>query len=259
MLWRLLDMGDGSGAWNMAVDEALLLACDEKPHITLRFYQWEKPTLSLGHFQEITDIDLKECTRRGFEWVRRPTGGRAVLHQYELTYSFVAPIALLGESVSRSHASISRALALGLQKLGLKADFAPVGRGTQPCAPTAACFAAPAFVELAVGGKKVIGSAQTRTRFSMLQHGSIPLKIDSEVLAAVLKLHEPATLRWLRQKTAGLTDFLEREPTLAELKSAILQGFEEFFKQRFVPGDLTETERVLAEKLSEKYATRQNF
>ncbi len=255
MLWRWLDTGVGHAAWNMAVDEALLLSCDEQPQVTLRFYRWERPTLSLGYFQSLSEIDLEECAQRGFAWIRRPTGGRAVLHQHELTYSFVAPIALLGESVSRSHEQISRALALGLQRLGLTAKFAAPPESDPRL--SSLCFAAPASVELTIQSKKVIGSAQMRTKSSVLQHGSIPLRIDFAALAAVLKLREPTALRRLQQRAAGLADLLERAPTLSEIQSAILNGFEECFGQRFAPGTPTAAEQKLAERLyREKYATR---
>ncbi len=253
MLWRLLNTGVGTAPWNMAVDEALLLSCDAQPHITLRFYHWERPTLSLGYFQDISEIDVEECARRGFAWIRRPTGGRAVLHKNELTYSFVAPIAFLGESVSRSHEQISQALALGLQRLGLRVEFAQHRERERDL--SAVCFAAPAPVELTIQKKKIIGSAQMRTKKSLLQHGSIPLSIDFEALAAVLRISDPLALRLLRQKAVGLGEF--RELSQEELRAALLTGFEERFGQRFAPSSLNADERALAEELCEKYATRE--
>lgn len=250
MVVRLLDTGIQNTALNMAIDEALLLSCDEKPQMTLRFYGWARPTLSLGYFQSVHEIDLAECERRGFDWVRRPTGGRAVLHDHELTYSVVAPIALLGESVAQSHEKISRALAMGLEKLGLRPEFMRlVAEERSP-----ACFAAPAPVELTIQGKKVIGSAQVRTKRSLLQHGSIPITIDFDALAAVLKIAQPDLLR---KKAAGLAEFLGYEPSLDALKDALRQGFAEFFQVELQPSELSCEERALAEKLrTEKYATR---
>ncbi|MCS6935961.1 MAG: lipoate--protein ligase family protein [Candidatus Bipolaricaulota bacterium] len=252
MLWRVLDTGVGSAPWNMAVDEALLRSCDAQPHVTLRLYQWERPTLSLGYFQDLSEIDLEECARRGFDWVRRPTGGRAVLHHDELTYSFVAPIALLGESVARSHEQISRALALGLERLGLRAEFAH-HRERSPDL-SAVCFATPAPVELSIQNKKVIGSAQVRTQRSLLQHGSIPLSIDFEALAAVLKISDPRARSLLRQRAAGLREF--RAISREALRAAIRSGFEEHFRQKFTVGTLTAEEEAHArELLRRKYAT----
>lgn len=237
---------------NMAIDEALLLSCDETRQITLRFYGWSRPTLSLGYFQSVADVDLEECQRRGFDWVRRPTGGRAVLHDHELTYSMIAPIEVLGGSVAQSHEKISRALARGLEKLGLHAEFVQSRASVKEA--SAACFAAPAMVELTVQGKKVIGSAQMRTKKSLLQHGSIPITIDFDALAAVLKL--PAAARLLRQKAAGLADFLAREPTIEELQHAFIKGFEEIFETEFRAAGLSSQERALAERLyAEKYST----
>jgi lipoate-protein ligase A len=265
MIWRLLNTGVQSAAWNMAIDEALLLLCDEEPHVTLRFYGWARPTLSLGYFQSVSEVDLTECQRRGFDWVRRPTGGRAVLHDHELTYSMTAPIAVLGASVAQSHEKISRALAVGLAQLGVQAKLAkgphprplsrslPTGEGCLQGRVRAACFAAPASVELTVQGKKVIGSAQVRTKKSLLQHGSIPITIDFDALAAVLKIAQPDLLR---KKAAGLAEFLCHEPTLDALKDAIRRGFEEFFGVELQPGELSPTEQALAERLyTEKYAT----
>ncbi|MCS7198213.1 MAG: lipoate--protein ligase family protein [Candidatus Bipolaricaulota bacterium] len=249
---RLLDTGTHGAAMNMAIDEALLLLCDEKPKVTLRFYGWARPTLSLGYFQSVHEIDLEECERRGFDWVRRPTGGRAVLHDYELTYSVIAPIEVLGESIAQSHEKISRALAVGLEKLGLHAEFTQSRASVKEV--SAACFAVPAAVELTVGGKKVIGSAQVRTKGSLLQHGSIPITIDFDALAAVLKIAQPDLLR---KKAAGLAEFLGYEPSLDALKDALRQGFAEFFQVELQASELSHEEYALAEKLcTEKYATR---
>lgn len=252
MYWRFLDTGIQSAAMNMAIDEALLLSCDEQPHITLRFYGWARPTLSLGYFQSISEIDLIECERRGFDWVRRLTGGRAVLHDHELTYSVIAPIETLGASIAQSHEKISRALALGLEKLGVHAEFTRSRASVKET--SAACFAVPARVELTVQGKKVIGSAQVRTKKSLLQHGSIPITIDFDALAAVLKIKHSELLR---KKAAGLAEFLGYAPTLDALKDAVRRGFAEFFKIALHPQELSWKEQALAEKLcAEKYATR---
>ncbi len=279
MIWRFLDTGLHDAALNMALDEALLLVCDEQPTVTLRFYGWARPTLSLGYFQSVHEIDLAECERRGFDWIRRPTGGRAVLHDHELTYSIVAPIELLGGSVAQSHERISQALAVGLEKLGLHAELAeragphPAssasltlllpspsegrgarGEGEEGPGVRAACFAAPAAVELTVQGKKIIGSAQVRTKKSLLQHGSIPITIDFDALAAILKITQPALLR---RKAAGLAEFLGYTPTLDALKEAIRWGFAEFFRIELQPEELSPTEHAVAERLrAEKYATR---
>jgi lipoate-protein ligase A len=250
--WRVLDTEAHDAPWNMALDEALLLSCDEQPHITLRFYGWARPTLSLGYFQSVHDVNLDECARRGFEWIRRPTGGRAVLHDHELTYSIVAPIEALGASVAQSHERISRALAVGLEKLGLHAEFSPSRASAKEA--SAACFAAPAFVELTVQGKKIIGSAQVRTKRSLLQHGSIPITIDFEAWEALMKISASA----LRRKAISVSEALGQELSIDELKRALIEGFQEYFGVECVPGELTPAEHALAQKLSvEKYATPQ--
>lgn len=252
MRWRFMDTGVQDAAWNMAVDEALLLVCEEQPHITLRFYGWARPTLSLGYFQSVSEIDLEECERRGLDWVRRPTGGRAVLHDHELTYSMVAPGDLLGASVAQAHERISRALAVGLEKLGLHTEFARSRASVKEA--RAACFAVPVAGELTVQGKKIIGSAQVRTKRSVLQHGSIPITIDFDALAAVLKIAQPDLVR---HRAAGLAEFLGFALKLDELKHAVRRGFEEFLGVELQPDELSPHEHALAERLcAAKYATR---
>jgi len=253
MIWRLIDSGRGDAYWNMALDEALLKSFPKSQIPTLRFYQWSSPTLSLGYFQSIAEVDLEGCRRRGYEFVRRPTGGGAVLHDEELTYSFVCPIEELPEGVTGSHRAISEALALGLRHLGLQPELALKRESGK--SPSPACFAFPSSCEIVIAGKKVIGSAQTRNKEAMLQHGSIPLKLELSKLMAVLKA-KAGDLEALRQRAAGLNEFSARELTIGEVKEAIRLGFEERFKIKFLQGELTLEELQQARRLvQEKYGT----
>jgi len=182
MNWRLLRDGAASGTWNMAVDEAMLLSYDGTP--TLRFYDWKPACLSLGRFQQWSpDWDTPEFAAWRFEVVRRPTGGRAVLHQHEITYSVVIGEELLPadkRSVIGSYRWLSSAFIEGLRNLGIEAALArsgvvPSGRATQG---DANCFSAAALCDFLVDDKKLIGAAQCRKNGVVLQHGSLLLEID---------------------------------------------------------------------------------
>jgi lipoate-protein ligase A len=141
---------------------------------------------------------------------------------------------------------------LGLEKLGLHAEFAPSGASVKEGG--AACFAAPALVELTVQGKKIIGSAQVRTKRSLLQHGSIPITIDFEAWEALMKI--PASV--LRRKAISVSEALGQELSIDELKRALIEGVQEYFGIECVPGELTPAERALAQRLFiEKYVTPQ--
>ena len=194
--WRLLNTGHADGATNMAVDEAILLAVAQgKAPPTLRFYGWQPPCLSIGYNQSAGEVDVERCRERGVDFVRRPTGGRAVLHADELTYSVVAPQdePRVAGGVIESYRRLSQGLIAGLRALGVGAvqaeEWTPqlaavgarassgvrqIGDGEKP----AACFHVPSAYEIAVGGRKLVGSAQVRRRGCVLQHGALPLVGD---------------------------------------------------------------------------------
>lgn len=245
--WRLLEDPPQGAAWNMAVDDALLACASDVGPPTLRLYAWSAPTLSLGYFQPVSDVDLTACRARGIEVVRRPTGGRAVLHDDELTYAVVAPLHRFPGGVSVVYHQISQALAEALAVLGIPTSM----QRHHARARSAACFDTPAFAELCVAGKKVSGGAQTRTRHALLQHGSLPLSFPGDALAAALRLG-PVALRALRRQAAGIGEFAPVDgPQLA----CALKGV---FARRFgplEPGGLSRREATLARALTtEKYA-----
>lgn len=208
--WRILIDGALSGARNMAVDAAILRAVEagEAPP-TLRFYGWAPWCVSLGHFQKPErELDAVSLRERGWDFVTRPTGGRAVLHAGEITYSILARrdeapwCATLAESYDRIGAAWASALdGFGLDMVRGNAggrpdarsdagdggvnDYAPLRAGDAPAPP---CFASSARAELAHGERKVVGSAQRRTRDAFVQHGSIPVTPDHERLVEVLNL-----------------------------------------------------------------------
>lgn len=185
--WELIyDPQPLPGTLNMAVDEYLFRLAREGAQTFLRFYTWLRPTASLGCGQDIKKVlNLEECQKRGVDVVRRLTGGKLVLHHLEVTYSVASARAdIFTSTLEGSYRLISEALVRGLRLLGLPAELAastPPGyaRSHLPC------FAYPARNEVEVRGKKVIGSAQKRSGSCFLQHGSIPLVTEAELLAAI--------------------------------------------------------------------------
>lgn len=189
--WRLLiDSEPRSGAANMALDQAIALACaaGESPP-TLRFYQWQPPAVSLGRHQALAEIDTTAVADRGYDLVRRTTGGRAILHIDELTYSVAAPATepRVAGGVMDAYLRLSNALVAGLQQIGVAADKAGGDVRVRPDV-SAACFEAPSAYEIIVQGRKLMGSAQSRRAKYVLQHGSLPLRGDITRLIEVLRL-----------------------------------------------------------------------
>lgn len=172
---RLILDSPASGGRNMALDEALLEAvAGGLAPPTLRFYTFERPTLTLGYSQALSAADRAACAEAGVEVARRPTGGRAVLHDRDLTYSVVQPV-LTGESVGESYCRLSRAIAAAIGQLGLVAEVAKATRQPSGQERPVDCFAVSTGADLVVRGRKLVGSAQVRRRGVMLQHGSIRL------------------------------------------------------------------------------------
>ncbi len=210
--WRILFDGRQAGARNMAVDAAILQAIEagEAPP-TLRLYGWTPWCVSLGHFQHPErELDARALRERGWDVVKRPTGGRAVLHADELTYSILAgkgEAAWCG-TLADSYEAIGAAWAQALSGFGLDMVRGGHARGhaAQPDVPASAprahhapappCFASSAKSELVFGARKVVGSAQRRTREAFVQHGSIPVTPDHERLVEVLPLDEAARVAY---------------------------------------------------------------
>lgn len=263
--WRFVNTGNGEPAFNMALDEALLLchAAGAAPP-TLRVYGWCQPTLSLGYAQDARhEIDLAACQAQGVAVVRRPTGGRAVLHDQEVTYSVVMPTCTgAGPNTLTAHYQrIGQALAAALQHLGLPVRLArpQVRAGTRHTMASAACFAALSRYELSVDGKKVVGSAQKRTRRALLQHGAIPLWLDRQRLFQCLRV--PAERRALLVQdaytTMGAVNELLSTPVAPHaVHHALRQAWNETFGVELVEAPLAPEEWRLARQLqATKYAT----
>jgi len=187
MRWRLIREATGrTGAENMASDAALLAESNVTGQAFLRLYRFDPPCLSLGRNEPADQYDQDAIARLGLDVVRRPTGGRAVWHQDEVTYAVVAPIAVFG-GVRTAYHAIHERLALALRSLGVDATLAldhPATPSTLLQHP-APCFAAPSGGEVLVAGRKLIGSAQVRMRSAFLQHGSILLDGSQDVVSIV--------------------------------------------------------------------------
>jgi lipoate-protein ligase A len=263
--WRFVDTGARDAASNMALDEALLVmheAGTTPP--TLRVYGWCQPTLSLGYAQNARqEVDLAACHAQGVTVVRRPTGGRAVLHDQEVTYSVVMPILLTAgpSTITEHYRRIGMALAAALQALGLPVRLARPQVRAAPARLLAspACFAALSRYELSVAGKKIVGSAQKRAQHALLQHGSIPLWMDRQRLFQCLQVppERRAALVQEAYTTMGAVNEMAQTPvTLAALHDALRQGFGATFGGDMVEMPITSEECHLTHHLQTiKYTT----
>jgi lipoate-protein ligase A len=261
--WRLLRDGSADGAANMAVDEAILLAVAEGvAPPTLRFYMWEPPCLSIGYSQSMEEeVDLETCRARGVNWVRRPTGGRSILHTDELTYGVVAPQnePRVAGGVVESYRRLSQGLLAGLRLLGVEVVQARKSHDRRP-ELAAACFDSPSLYEITVGDKKLVGSAQVRRQGMVLQHGSLPLCGDLTRIFDYLRLESEkkrqALRRALRARAATLEEVLGRAVSFDETAEALAAGFAQALNLNLELGRLTARERELAEQARrERYAT----
>ena len=247
--WRVLSDGPGDGPWNMAVDEAIAQAVGAgRVPPTVRFYAWGTPTVSLGCFQAARGAVAPETGgRRGIGVVRRPTGGRAVLHDDELTYSVCVPLDdFWGRvSVTESFRLIGTGLVLGLRRLGVAASLGE-GDGAPARERSAACFQLPRMPAVLTAGRKLVGSAQRRWETALLQHGSL-------LLGANLEMHQAVFPAWPREDPSrGVTwlrALLPEAPGRPDMERALMDGWAEVLHVRGGPGDLTSLEREEAERL----------
>jgi lipoate-protein ligase A len=236
-VWRLLVDGEADGPWNMGVDEALLNSAQQGLP-TLRFYHWTGPWLSLGYGQRRHASRLEELEAQGLQVVHRITGGRAVLHGCDLTYSVTLPESLLPAGIQASYGKIADALVAGLTGLGLEVE-----RSGRKSAAVGAdgfdCFAAPAMDEICAQGRKLVGSAQRRAGGGVLQHGSIRFKPDSEAIQQAAGLVPGvATSLWE----------LGCEADLDALRGSMIEAFSKAFAVNIESGELSSAERAIADR-----------
>ncbi|MFH1080687.1 MAG: biotin/lipoate A/B protein ligase family protein [Pseudomonadota bacterium] len=244
----------------MAEDEAVFLLSRRRPSPTVRFYSWLVPAVSVGYFQQVDrDIDLAACRRRCVDIVRRPTGGKAVFHEHDLTYAMVGleqrdgfPADILG-----TYRRISRCLIRGLREMGIEAQVTEEGRALPETPVKASCFSAPSRYELLVQGRKICGSAQVRSHGSFLQHGSLLLAFDPLRTGELLLTHpeeRDQQIARLRQSVTSLRDEGVPLPDMKALCGIMKTGFEAALDICLEEGALTPDEEALKEHLfKDKY------
>lgn len=259
---RILQESDfRDGASNMAIDCAIAEAVSQGSRVpTLRLYGWTPFCLSLGYGQRARDVDRAALAARDWDLVRRPTGGKAILHGDELTYSLCLPLnhELATENVIESYRRLSAGLLRALAHLGIAAQAEPQAAGQADYAAGPVCFVAPSHFEITVAGRKVIGSAQLRRRGVMLQHGTIPLAGDVARICDVLQ-RDPGRERQrhkreVRQRAATLAEIRPQAPAWLEVAQALERGFTEAFELEFLHGELSPAEAARAAVLkSERF------
>ena len=264
MAWRFLNTGPGKSAMNMALDEAIFLLHEAGiAPPTLRVYTWQTPTLSLGYAQSTDkEVDLAACRQHGIDVVRRPTGGRAVLHDDEITYSVIMPSSgpASAHSLTEHYRLIGLALAAALSQVGLPVSLARPQRSALK-RPTAspACFAALSRYELSVDGRKLVGSAQKRAPNTLLQHGSIPFALNRLRLFQCLQVppdQRTAMVHEANASMAAIREITTRPICPGAFHEALRDGFAKTFGVTIEDGDLLPVEWKRARELyADKYAT----
>ena len=254
--WRLLDTGESDGATNMAIDEAILRGVAEgSSPPTLRFFAWRPACLSLGQAQPIADVDEAACRARGIDIVRRPTGGRAILHVDELTYSIAAPEdePRLRGGIVESYRRLSEGLLAGLLRIGL--PVRQVERpGNHDRDRNPVCFEVPSNYEIVFDGHKLIGSAQMRKNGVVLQHGALPLSGDIARICDVLASRPDAER--VRARAITVERAIGQAVAYSAAARAMVDGFASAMNLSLATGELTDRERVWLEELRrDKYAS----
>jgi lipoate-protein ligase A len=254
--WRLIKSNAFSGARNMAIDESILetvSAGASKP--TLRFYAWSPPCLSLGYAQPYADADVERIAERGWSIVRRPTGGRAILHADELTYAVIAPLDHpdLAGGVIASYQRLSQGLKRGLEHIGMKVNVAQEVKLSEEQRSNPVCFEVPSSYEIEVSGRKLLGSAQVRRVKGVLQHGTLPLTGDLTRICDALRFNDEqarqSAKRRVLARAATASELLDEQVTWERAARALRRGFEEALGWDLEISDLTDSEHDRAVEL----------
>lgn len=246
-VWYMLNQGPMPGSFNMALDEYLLT---HQLSPVLRLYQWECPTLSLGFSQKLDrHVNIQAALERGVPVVRRLTGGKAVLHSSEITYSVTGSMdtAPFDRDLLGSYQEIARAFIVAFRHMGISAEMAPrdtrVSRGG-----VTSCFASPSAFEIVVDGRKLLGSAQKRTRSRVLQHGSLLIDYQSSHWGELMLRSQGIE----SDRVTDLQSEIESSIDLSQIKSAIIRGFSEYFGVTMTNLELTEDQRAEIEETARK-------
>lgn len=246
--WRLLKTEDNSAFTNMAIDKAVLVACSKgliPP--TVRFYTWKPPAISIGYFQSLKDeVDIDACNNLGVQYVRRITGGGAVFHEKELTYSIVIPESnpKVPKNVLESYRRICGAIINGLKHLWIESKYAPIN-------------------DIIVNNKKISGSAQTRKLKTVLQHGTVLIDVDVDKMFKVLKVPnekiKDKLIADVKQRVTSIKHISGNNVSFDEVADAMKIGFEEEFGIELVSGSLRKEEINLTKKFEKECFSTSNW
>jgi lipoate-protein ligase A len=249
--FRFIVSGAGSASFNMALDEALFLLAGRP---VLRFYRWDKLSVSMGRFQDPSALSRERVLRSGYPAVRRPTGGGWILHGDELTYSVVAPLS--ADGVKAAYRKLTRFLGCFYRDLGLDAGYACELSGYREIRRTEICYAGNEPYDILVGGRKIGGNAQRvdRRRAVVLQHGSIPLRVKPELLGVISETKSELE----HFGAAGLRELGIVEPEDV-LERRLEKAFRETQGMLESPSEPTEAERKLAANLIEEKYGREEW
>ncbi len=246
--WRLLKTGYSNAYRNMAIDKAILYAHSKgivPP--TVRFYQWNPPAISIGYFQSLErEVDIEKCHSMGIDYVRRITGGGAVYHDKELTYSIVITEdhPKIPSNILDSYHRICGAIIKGLQNIGINSRYSPIN-------------------DIVVDNKKLSGNAQTRKYRTVLQHGTILMDVDVDTMFTLLKVPDEKIkdkfIANVKDRVTSIKNITERDIGFNELADALKKGFEEEFDIKLVEDKLTEEEEELAKDFEENHFSKKEW
>ena len=243
--WRLLQTGFNTAYENMAIDKAILVANSErKVPPTVRLYGWVPLAISIGYFQSLTEeVNMNMCKKLGVDCVRRITGGGAVFHDKELTYSIVIPEfhPEIPANILKSYGRICGAVINGLSNLGIKSEYAPIN-------------------DIVSGGKKISGNAQTRKLETVLQHGTILMDVDVDLMFSLLNVPnekiKDKLIKDVKQRVTSIKHILGKEVCFDDVAFAMKKGFEQEFHVELVDGTLTKEEIELSKKFEKEFSSK---
>lgn len=239
--WRLLETEDNTAFTNMAIDRAVLVANSKgKVPPTVRFYTWKPSAISIGYFQSLEDeVDLEACKKLGVDYVRRITGGGAVFHDKELTYSIVIPEShsQISKNIIESYGRICGAIMKGLKHLGIESKYAPIN-------------------DIITNGKKISGNAQTRKLKTVLQHGTVLMDVDVDKMFSLLKVPnekiKDKMIADVKERVTSVKQILGEKINFKEVAKAMKIGFEKEFDIDLADGKLTNEEIRLSKKFEKE-------
>lgn len=261
MKWRFLDTGHNNAFYNMAVDEALMQLSNIP---TIRFYGWKPAAVSFGYFQNIKEVNADYCKKNNVDIIRRISGGRAVLHDKELTYSITINKELTPDSIIGSYKQISNGILTALDMLGVHAVMndkriskKSIFQNKPIFSPI--CFVEPSYYEITASNKKIAGSAQKRKNNKILQHGSILIDVDFEKLFSVFNINTDIEKEGIRNRITSINNEIDDRLSYSDIAKALKKGFEENFKINLQRGRLSDEEIELTNSLiKDKYNQNKN-